>query len=210
MVLILYYSPSSQETWHYMPDGRTVRQDNVTSETFKASGEKKLSRPMLNALTSEDGPLAPGALPAIKAATEAGQKKLLQSLDEEKDSLKRKPEPPKEDAPELEDVTPKTPKEPGSYFYRTQTHVLRTSMQIKKQVHHKCHPFERSQESNRRSCEVQSKHARCLGSSAREFLLCWGKPPKHVKGAFNCVRLNLLTSLLASSCSMLPKWQVCT
>lgn len=69
-----------KETWYYMPEGRIVRQDNSTTESLKASSKTEDSE-LFNAMVADDGPLAAGSLPAVRAASEAGCKKLFQSLD---------------------------------------------------------------------------------------------------------------------------------
>ena len=98
-----------QEVWYYMPQGRLVRQDDKTRETAKLSSSMKCDSTMVAALTNEEnGAFAPGAVPAVKAASEAGSKRLLQALDDEKKAvtkLKRETKEKKQSEP----VLPKTP-----------------------------------------------------------------------------------------------------
>ena len=93
-----------------------MRSDDETRESMKATATAMLDDPMFKAMTSEEGPLPAGALPAVKCASEAGAKKLLQSLDDDRKAVaKVKPEPKKKKggADESEVVKPKTPLESG-------------------------------------------------------------------------------------------------
>lgn len=97
-----------------MPQGRTIRQDDETEEQIKVAAKKRLNNDMFSALTDENGVLPAGALPAVKAASEAGQKALREALDDE-NKVTAKPKrraKPKEDE-NAEEVTPKTPMESG-------------------------------------------------------------------------------------------------
>ena len=91
-----------------------MRQDNSTTESLKASAKTEDSS-LFDAMVAEDGPLAAGSLPAVRAASEAGCKKLLQSLDEEgKQVVKKAKKVPKTESPaESEPVKPKTCLESG-------------------------------------------------------------------------------------------------
>ena len=97
-----------QETWYYMPQGRVIRQDDVTADSLKAKATKTLDDNMFAALTGESGPLPCGALPSVKAATEQGQKAVLEALDDTSKTIvkekKRKPNP----SEAAEPVKPKT------------------------------------------------------------------------------------------------------
>lgn len=91
-----------------MPEGRQVRQDDITGEKLSVKGTKKLDPSLQNAMTAEDGPLSSGALPAIKAASEAGAKHIFTALDEEGKLVTKVPKrKPKEDK-DGEEVKPKT------------------------------------------------------------------------------------------------------
>ena len=111
----LYYDdedwPSDElETWIYMPKGRLLRAEDSFTESM--SGKAKLDdKQAFDALTGADGPLASGSLPEIKAATEAGQKKLYQIMDEEGKAVTKKPKTPKNVENSVEEVVPKTPQE---------------------------------------------------------------------------------------------------
>lgn len=113
----LYYEdedwPTDEmESWIYMPQGRLLREDHSVSETM--SGKAKIDdKQAFNALTGADGPLAAGSLPEIKAATEAGQKKLFQIMDDEGKAVTKKAKAPKNAENTSEKVTPKTPQESG-------------------------------------------------------------------------------------------------
>ena len=75
---------------------------------------KKLSADMTAALTSDSGPLAPGQLPNVKVASEAGAKRLTQALDDDKTAVvKKKKEKDPKDTPS-ETLEPKTPLESGT------------------------------------------------------------------------------------------------
>ena len=101
-------SATLQETWYYMPQGRVLRQDDVTADALKAKATKSLDDKMFGALTGESGPLPCGALPSVKAATEQGQRAVLEALDDNAKTVtkekKRKPDP----SPAAEPVQPKT------------------------------------------------------------------------------------------------------
>lgn len=101
-----------QEMWVYMPQGRVVRQDELTKEKFGAKATSTVDAAMFQALTGEDGPLPSGLLPSIKTATEAGTKKLFQALDDDnKQVIKQKKESKEKD--KSEELKPKTVKESG-------------------------------------------------------------------------------------------------
>lgn len=91
-----------------MPEGRQVRQDDVTGEKLAMKGTKKLDPSLQNAMTAEDGPLTCGALPAIKAASEAGAKHIFTALDEEGKLVSKVPKRKTTKEKEGEEVKPKT------------------------------------------------------------------------------------------------------
>lgn len=107
--LLLSFS-SVQEIWIYMPKGRLIRQDNTTSESMALLATTKVDKDVMQALTGDDGPLAAGILPAVKAETQEGQKKLMQTLDESTEVKKRTPpkRKTKEEEKDAERVEPKT------------------------------------------------------------------------------------------------------
>ena len=88
-----------------MPKGRMVRQDDITGEQAKLSAGKKVNPELQAALTAEDGPLPCGAMPAIKAASEAGVKALMGALDDENKNVAK---PKKQKKAETVEVAPKT------------------------------------------------------------------------------------------------------
>ncbi|CAK9058346.1 30S ribosomal protein S6 [Durusdinium trenchii] len=69
-----------EEIWYYMPAGRLIRQDNSASEKMTAKATSS-DQDLFNAMI--ETALPAGALPAVKAATEAGAKKLLEAIDDE-------------------------------------------------------------------------------------------------------------------------------
>ena len=74
-----------------MPEGRMVRSDDITAERLSLEATKKVNAEQVAALISEDGgPLQSGALPQVKADTQAGQQAILQAL-QEKDERVSKP-----------------------------------------------------------------------------------------------------------------------
>lgn len=89
-----------------MPQGRVVRQDDVCKESFGVKGTKNLNREMLDALIDPEGPLAAGMQPAVKAATEAGAKKLAASLDDANVVARPKTKQPKEKSKDVVEVEP--------------------------------------------------------------------------------------------------------
>ena len=97
-----------QETWIYMPKGRVLRQDDLVRDSLKATASKKLDDTMMKALTGEEGPLACGALPAVKAASIEGQKAVLRALDEDGKAVEKVKKANKRKAEDPEEVHPKT------------------------------------------------------------------------------------------------------
>lgn len=77
------------------------------------TAKKKVDKALFGALTGEAGPLANGVLPSIKAASEQGQKALMQAVadDGKAVSKAKRPKPPKSEV--TEEVVPKTTIEPG-------------------------------------------------------------------------------------------------
>lgn len=95
-----------------MPSGRMLRRDDKTSETLKATASRNLDQPLLDALTcDETGVLPAGALPGVKAASEAGQRAVLQALQGDDSKVEKLKQRRKEK--EAEPVEPKTTLMPG-------------------------------------------------------------------------------------------------
>ena len=88
-----------------MPKGRVVRQDDITGEQAKLTASKKVNPELQAALTAEEGPLPCGAMPAVKASSEAGVKALMGALDDENKNFVK---PKKQKKAEPEEVKPKT------------------------------------------------------------------------------------------------------
>ena len=90
-----------------MPVGRLLRQDNVTGEKMTAKASHS-DTDLFNAMTSEA--LAAGALPDVKAANEAGAKKLFQLVDEDAKAVAKAKPKSRPNRPEnAEEVKPKGP-----------------------------------------------------------------------------------------------------
>lgn len=92
-----------------------MRQDDTTKESMTAKASESCDRALFEATVGDDGALPSGALPAVKAATEAGSKALLKALDEDGGNITKqaKRKNPKEKVNESEVVVPKTTAEPG-------------------------------------------------------------------------------------------------
>ena len=71
-----------QEIYYYVNDGDILRDDNTTKESTSVKISDAGNKELTEALTTGDGPLQAGLQPAVRAANEAGQKALLQSLQE--------------------------------------------------------------------------------------------------------------------------------
>ncbi|CAL1160360.1 unnamed protein product [Cladocopium goreaui] len=116
----LYYQdldfPSDpMENWIYMPKGRLLRQDELVSESVSTKATKKLDQGLFNALTAEEGGILPaGALPAVKAASEAGQRAVLSALDDDGKQVMKPKRQQKAKPGEAEKISPKTVLESGS------------------------------------------------------------------------------------------------
>ena len=95
-----------------MPQGRMVRQDDSTAEQLRLTANKAASPQLVNALTSDEGPLPNGALPSIKVASEQGTKNLFSALDDDNNAM-TKPQKMKKPKSEAVEITPKTWKEFG-------------------------------------------------------------------------------------------------
>ena len=96
-----------------MPEGRLVRQDDETFEGIKMKGTSKpLGREVVEGLIADDGLLAGGALPAVKAASEAGSKTLLQLLDDDAKPIQKMPKKKAvEDKDKVKEIKATTPLE---------------------------------------------------------------------------------------------------
>ena len=120
------FPDDEEETWVYMPSGRMVRRDNSSEEASKLTATSNVSKEVVKALTEEGGPMAPGALPTIKAASEEGQKKLLESLHAESDKIKKTAKPKeKANKDQTVELVPKTMKErlsPSAFRYSFSIH----------------------------------------------------------------------------------------
>ena len=101
----------SEEAWYYMPQGHMLRRDNETSEAQRLSVDQSMDEDLAKVL-EENNVLQAGSLPAVHAATEAGEKTLLALFEEPGSLQKRAPAKQKKDAEvEAEEMKPKTLKE---------------------------------------------------------------------------------------------------
>ena len=92
-----------------MPVGRMLREDQVVKEGMTARGTTSADKAMMDALCGAEGIMAAGALPSVKAASEEGQKKLLQAMDDEGKPVKKAPKNKNKETEENpEPVRPKT------------------------------------------------------------------------------------------------------
>lgn len=97
-----------------MPKGRLLRQDDLVSESVSVKASKKLDQGLFNALTAEEGGILPsGAMPAVKAASEAGQRAVLTALDDDGKQVVKPKRTQKTKQGEAEKITPKTLLESG-------------------------------------------------------------------------------------------------
>lgn len=97
-----------------MPKGRLLRQDESVSESVSVKATKKLDQGLFNALTAEEGGILPaGALPAAKAASEAGQRAVLSALDDDGKQVTKPKRQQKAKTGEAEKISPKTVLESG-------------------------------------------------------------------------------------------------
>lgn len=95
----------AQEIYYYVGCGDIIRSDDKTKEstavTIKDSGNQELT----DALISGEGPLANGFQPGVRTNNEAGQKELLESLDEATKVEKKKPKKEKKEKTEKAEPT---------------------------------------------------------------------------------------------------------
>lgn len=82
---------SWQEIYYYTNHGNKIRDDDVVTESARVAIEDKGNKVLGESLIADDGPLGAGARPNVIAATEEGQKKLLESLDPDSHVEKKKP-----------------------------------------------------------------------------------------------------------------------
>ena len=111
VLFLLHVNWLSEEAWYYMPKGHLLRLDNATSEKQKLRAEQNMDEDLAKIL-EENNVLQAGTLPAVQAATEAGEKALLSLFDEPGGIQKRIPKSKKEkEKDEAEEMKPKTLKE---------------------------------------------------------------------------------------------------
>ncbi|CAK9010667.1 Uncharacterized protein SCF082_LOCUS10766, partial [Durusdinium trenchii] len=99
------------EMWVYTPEGRMIRQDDLTQDTLAAKATKECDTAMFQALIGENGPLCCGALPSVKSIPESGAKKIFQALDEERKQVEKRKTEKRKKEEESKELEPKTPEE---------------------------------------------------------------------------------------------------
>ena len=100
-----------QEFWFYVGQGGEINKSvAVTEETAVEVKDKGPNKDMIMAITSGDGPLAPGACPKVGGLGDVGEKNILEAIGGTVTKAKKRKLPKNDDAP-AEVVEPKTPKE---------------------------------------------------------------------------------------------------
>ena len=69
-----------QEIYYFVAEGDKVRSDDITAETSEVQIRDSDNQELGEALIGDDGIMAAGLQPATRAATEAGEKALIESL----------------------------------------------------------------------------------------------------------------------------------
>lgn len=109
----MFHRKTCQEMWVYTPEGRMIRQDDLTQDTLAAKATKECDTAMFQALIGENGPLCCGALPSVKSIPESGAKKIFQALDEERKQVEKTKTEKRKKEEESKELEPKTPEELG-------------------------------------------------------------------------------------------------
>lgn len=94
-----------QEIYYYVGTGDLIRRDDRTSESTAVTIVDKGNQEVVEALTTGDGPLVSGLQPEVQAASEAGQKALLEALGSEKAEAKKAKKEKKEKTEKAEPTT---------------------------------------------------------------------------------------------------------
>ena len=102
-----------QEIYYYTNSGQVVRNDNKTSESTAVTVRDSNNQQLTDALTLGDGPLAPGAQPAVNAEQEAALLSAINEATVEQQPTKPKPKPKPE---KTEAAEPKTLEESDTQF----------------------------------------------------------------------------------------------
>ena len=103
----MWGSHKLQEIYYFVAEGDKVRSEDITAESSEATIRDSNNQELAESFIGDDGLLAGGLQPATRAATEAGEKALLESLGG--DTEKKKP---KKDKEKTEKAEPKTFDEP--------------------------------------------------------------------------------------------------
>ena len=82
-----------EEFFYWMRDGEVLRKDNKVEDELSLQATGTANSELVEALTSPDGPLANGALPNVKCASERGVTNLAQQVNSE--LVVTKPDKPK-------------------------------------------------------------------------------------------------------------------
>lgn len=94
-----------------MAEGDKVRNDDITAESSEVLIRDSNNQELADSLIGDDGLLAAGLQPATRAATEAGEKALIESLAGETEKKK-----PKKKEEKTEKAEPKTFDEPLALY----------------------------------------------------------------------------------------------
>lgn len=107
-----------QEIYWFAGTGKKITSDDITGEKIAISGkEENPSAELVEAITSETGPLTAGALPATGGAGAESDKHTWDSV-LKTSTAKAKARPPKRNTEQAEEVTPKTYKEKLVHCFR--------------------------------------------------------------------------------------------
>ena len=94
-----------QEIFYYVGIGDQIRKDDRTTESTTVTIADKGNQQLIDALTTGDGPLVGGLQPEVQAASEAGQKALIEALAGEKSETKKVKKEKKEKTEKAEPTT---------------------------------------------------------------------------------------------------------
>lgn len=108
------FPDDEEEIWWFVGQGGEVsKETEVTETTGVKVKDKAPDKNMVMALTSDEGPLAAGAVPKIGNMCETGEKNLYESLNKHTAAPKKRARQPRtsEEEPKAEEMIPKTPKD---------------------------------------------------------------------------------------------------
>lgn len=74
---------TAEERWYFMRQGNKFERTDTTKESMELQAKSEVDQTVLAALTDQDsGIMKSGGLPHMEAATPAGQKALLESINQ--------------------------------------------------------------------------------------------------------------------------------